>query len=56
MVDVYNKEQNFLKEFKYYKYTPDIWFKGHTECLSVNPLDAYGYWDRKEENYIKINK
>ena len=53
MVDAYNKEQNFLKEFKYYKYTPDIRFKGHTECLSVNPLDAYGYWDEERGELYK---
>jgi hypothetical protein len=24
--------------------------KGYTECLSINPLDAYGYW-QEEQNF-----
>jgi hypothetical protein len=47
MVDIYNQEQNFLKEFKNYRYNPLIKFKGYTECLSINPLNAYGFWEEE---------
>lgn len=49
MVSAYNLEQEFLKEFKYYKYTPNNKFKGYTECLSVNPINAYGFWQEEQE-------
>lgn len=39
MVDGYLQEQFILKEYKNYKYSPDIYFAGHSECLSVNPLE-----------------
>lgn len=34
-------EQQFLKEFLFYKYTPNKKFKGYTECLTVNPINHY---------------
>ena len=49
MVSAYNLEQEFPKEFKYYKYTPNNKFKGYTECLSVNPINAYGFWQEEQE-------
>ena len=32
-----------------YKYTPNNKFKGYTECLSVNPINAYGFWQEEQE-------
>ena len=42
--EAYNLEQFFLNDFKKYKYTPKIKFKGYTECLTTNPIDEYYYW------------
>lgn len=42
--DKYNIEQQFLKEFEKYKYTPKKKFGGYTECLTINPIDAYYDW------------
>jgi len=30
-------EQYILKKYKHLKYKPEKYFKGHTECFSVNP-------------------
>ena len=38
-VDMYNLEQRFLEEFRKYKYIPKKHFTGHTECLTVNPIN-----------------
>ena len=40
-MDMFELEQRFLKEFNNYKYKPSIKFTGHTECLSVNPIEYY---------------
>jgi hypothetical protein len=32
-------EQKILKELKNYSYTPNIYFKGQTECLTLNSID-----------------
>lgn len=43
IVSAFELEQKFLKEFKSYQYTPKVKFTGYTECLTINPLDAYYY-------------
>lgn len=40
----YDLEQSFLNKFKRYKYNPNKKFTGYTECLTVNPVDAYYDW------------
>jgi hypothetical protein len=44
MVENYELEQRFLKEFINFKYVPKIRFKGYTECLTINPVQAYYKW------------
>ena len=44
-VDMYNLEQRFLEEFRKYKYIPKKHFTGHTECLTVNPINFYYYYN-----------
>lgn len=44
MIEAYQLEQRFLKEFSNYKYTPKIKFTGHTECLKTNPVAEYYQW------------
>jgi hypothetical protein len=57
MVSAYITEQRFLKEFIKYKYTPKINFAGHTECLTINPIEAYYWWEQQklESNYESEN-
>jgi len=49
----YLLEQDLLKEFSQYKVEPLHYFGGHTECLSINPLDAYGYWNEERNEIYK---
>lgn len=39
LIEAYLQERYVLEEYKKYSYTPDKYFRGHTECLSVNPLE-----------------
>ena len=39
--DSYLLEQMILKNYKKYKYTPKIKFKGYSECFSKNPYYLY---------------
>ena len=41
MTNLFNLEQRFLKEFENFKYIPKIKFRGHTECLTTNPIAEY---------------
>lgn len=40
----HNTEQKLLEDFKTYKYKPIEKFGGHTECLTINPIDSYYDW------------
>lgn len=42
--EAFENEQLFLREFKEYSYKPNKHFTGHTECLTVNPLEYYYYY------------
>lgn len=55
--ECYRLEQKFLGEFRDYKYIPKDKFKGYTECLTVNPIDAYYWWEQQklENNYESEN-
>lgn len=39
IVDAYLAEQDILKKLYQYSYIPNLWFEGHTECLSINPIE-----------------
>ena len=58
MVSAYKLEQSFLEEFKKYKYIPKIKFVGYTECLTINPIEAYYWWEQQKSksNYESENQ
>lgn len=44
MVELFNLEQLFLKNFEGKRYIPKIKFRGYTECLTTNPVAEYYHW------------
>lgn len=63
LYDVFNFEQLIIKEFSDKKYRPEIFFKGHTECLQYSSLeylnDIFNILNNKNtieylNNYIKF--
>lgn len=48
--EIYNLEQKFLNEFSNYKYTPEKYFQGYTECLTINPVEEYYNWFQNTYN------
>ena len=56
--ECFRLEQNFLKDFEQYKYEPKIKFKGYTECLTINPIEAYYWWEQQKSksNYESENQ
>lgn len=41
LIEILRIENQFLTEFKSFKYKPLIHFCGSTECLTINPLEYY---------------
>lgn len=52
LIEAFENEQLFLRDFKEYSYKPNKHFTGHTECLTVNPLEYYYYYF-KQNNTIE---
>ena len=40
LIEAYLQERYILEQYERYSYKPDKYFKGHTECLSVNPIEV----------------
>ena len=43
LILAYQTEQKVLRDYSKFQYKPKIRFQGHTECLSVNPIDHDPY-------------
>ncbi len=50
LIEAYLQERYILEQYERYSYEPDKYFRGHTECLSVNPIEID---ERLKEIYNK---
>lgn len=53
LAEALTSEHEFLESFSAFKYTPKIKFDGHTECISVNPIDYLHYWYLEQQQYYE---
>lgn len=57
LIDVFEKEEMFLRLFEDYKHQPLNKFGGHTECFSENIWDIFYSWNCASEEYkIEMDK
>ena len=49
VVEAYHLEQDILERYSNKKYLPKLYFGGHSECLSINPLE-------EDEKLKELNK